>query len=151
MRKTYTISREPSGQAYRDLIGHAATRSKFFGVIQRDEDPRADASRLASIAQDLEERSRLSAWPGTVLLGGEATCSTYRTSPRSVAFLKEVVNSLYSWTTPLPEDLHFVRTDGTVFLGTISHEADAFLELDDSEAADFRRSLPSIEIVADVG
>lgn len=149
MKKTYTILNEPSSQAYRDLVEHAAARSKFFGVIQRDEESRADASMLAPITQDLEEWSRVSAWPGTILLDGEAICSKYRLSPRSVALLKEVVSSLYSWITPFPEDLHFIRTDGTVFLGTIAHEADAFLELDDIEAADFRRSLPSIEIVAD--
>ncbi|MBX3128286.1 MAG: hypothetical protein KF718_16295 [Polyangiaceae bacterium] len=51
-----------------------------------------------------------------------------------VEILVRASDSLYGWQQPqLPEDLAFLRTDGSTVLGTVAHEEDGWLELADQE------------------
>jgi hypothetical protein len=85
-----------------------------------------------------------SEWPGTKLgdgKGDSALIRYYNINSESVKLLTEFSSSLYAWSRwadpPLPEDLGFVRSDGRTFLATISHEEDAWLELDEEELKEF--------------
>lgn len=120
----------------------------MFGLVVRNEVSMPESSVFGSIHKDLVSRSLVCEWPGTKLINEDAVCVRFRFSEPSVRFLKSV-DGLYSWQAPLPEDLHFVRWDGTILLASIAHEQDAFVNLDESELLDFRRLLPEIEISAD--
>lgn len=57
--------------------------------------------------------------------------------------LADAATSLYAWRQPeLPEDLAFLRADGSVVLATIAHERDAFMELAPHEAARASDAVP---------
>jgi hypothetical protein len=67
---------------------------------------------------------------------GSATEDRYlfRLDAVSLDVLASSAESLFDWVWPrLPEDLHFVRTDGTTVLGTIAQEDDAWLVLTAAE------------------
>jgi hypothetical protein len=54
-------------------------------------------------------------------------------------------DGLYGWQQPaLPEDLALLRDDGTVILGSICHEHDAYLELSDEEYEALATTIPEI-------
>jgi len=70
-------------------------------------------------------------WPGTVLSGNRsATLHEYRCTGDLANLLSSLANGLYDWVEPqLPEDLGFLRLDGSTWLASIAHERDAFFEL----------------------
>jgi hypothetical protein len=87
---------------------------------------------------DVREQSE---WPGTRLFGHTASVTHFDLNDESVALLKSVSNSIFGWRTPkLPEDLCLLREDESVWLGSISHERDAWLEVTESELAAIRKS-----------
>ena len=69
-------------------------------------------------------------WPGTILDGDKAVVYRYRAGTELIKALKILADGLYSWQHPhLPEDLCFLRSDGTPWLASIADEGDAYLEL----------------------
>jgi hypothetical protein len=65
-------------------------------------------------------------WPGTRLVGGGTSVRyTYRLCPE-LEVLTSAASDLFEWVNPaLPEDLHFLREDGSTALGNIAQEDDA--------------------------
>jgi hypothetical protein len=60
------------------------------------------------------------------------------------------VDGLFSWLAPnLPEDLALMRPDGNVWLASIAHEMDAYVELADEEHRTLTARLPSLELRAE--
>ncbi len=81
-------------------------------------------------------RRRGDAWPGTQLIGETAEIVTIAPTRMVTEVLADAAPGLYDWRQPaLPEDLAFLRADGSVLLATITHERDAFMELAPHEAA----------------
>lgn len=70
-------------------------------------------------------------------------------SNESMAVLASVPG-LYSWRQPeRPEDLCLLRRDGSPWMGSIAHERDSFLELEEAEMVDLRAGVPGLELASD--
>ncbi|WP_157181531.1 hypothetical protein [Actinopolymorpha alba] len=55
-------------------------------------------------------------------------------APESLEELLTATDDLFKWVNPdLPEDLHFLRVDGSTVLGSVAQEEEAWLELDEVE------------------
>jgi hypothetical protein len=87
---------------------------------------------LRSVADESE-------WPGTQLSGHTATVYRYQLSVDFLALLKTRSRGLFDWVSTwnsnreLPEDMAIYRSDGSVLLGSIAHECEAWLELTPDE------------------
>jgi len=77
----------------------------------------------------------LNQWPGTTKVAlSDATRYVFRLTPATSRVLASSASSLFEWHNPrLPEDLHFLRADRSVVLGSVAHENYAWLELADEE------------------
>jgi hypothetical protein len=81
-------------------------------------------------------------WFGTKLLGDKAWVYTFRLCPEAITLVAEASLALFSWLQPdLPEDLCFVRFDGTPWLVSISHERDGYFLISDAESEAFPPNL----------
>ena len=78
----------------------------------------------------------IDAWPGTIRLpGGGSDRYLYSLNAEVIAALAETASSIFEWHhRALPDDLHFLRANGTVFFASIGHEDDAWLEMALGEA-----------------
>lgn len=146
-RRIYTLTLEPRGDMYRLLLEVALSMVTVAGVVSRP------GMRMAASADDA--LSRLAAfridesegleWPGTRLLGKPARIYRHRYCLELVEVLCELATGLYDWCAPaLPEDLFLVRSDDSEWLATISHEADSYLKLDDTEFEAIVEKMPNL-------
>jgi hypothetical protein len=147
VRKTFSFVEEPKGETYRALVDYAATRCDKVLLVVRGSlplDPSAEAA-LNRLSAYLHMSSDRSEWPGTTLISGTARVLQYRLSEGCAAALKECAVGLYSWRQPLlPEDLCFLRSDGSPFLVSIAHERDGYLELSEAEMQRLLADIPRL-------
>jgi hypothetical protein len=148
-RATYYLKSEPAGALYRALLEEAVARAAVGYLIVRTG---ADLDQSARDLQNRLQRERtfrrnVAEWPGTTLLaGGRATMAEYRCSKRLLDALMSVTDRLYAWRHPrLPEDLGFLRADGSVWLATIAHEGEGFMSLTSAERGDLAERRPDLE------
>ena len=81
-----------------------------------------------------------------MLAEGEARIVNYQASSSVVQELETSTGGLYDWIVPhRPEDLGFRRRDGSVWLASIAHERDAWLELELNELKELHEAYPEIE------
>ena len=147
MKSEFAILGDCSGQTYVELLEFVAERSSLFYLVDQQNIPISESAFLRSASTFIHETSSSSEWPGTKLLGfpGElprqASIHYFAINPESIRLLSQTTDCLYGWLSSeqpcLPEDLGFIRADGTVVLATVSHEHIAWLELEESECADF--------------
>jgi hypothetical protein len=135
-RLVYSFVREPRGAEYRALIRAIATLSAEVMLVVQDN--LGLEVQGGQVLQDLQGsligETRSSSWPGTTLIGHEASVFRFRVDENVVAVLTRVAEGLYDWRQPTrPEDPCFLRSDGTAILSTIAHERDAVLEIDGPE------------------
>jgi hypothetical protein len=146
---TVDLVDEPSGETYTRLLDWCSARSDRIVLVRRSKTPLTP--RAESLLRDLESYCtsvESNAWPGTTLLGDTATVLTYETTSPVLAALESSCDRLYGWTHPeLPEDLSFVRADGTPLLVTIAHERDGYLELTREEYDLLMRTLAELRTV----
>lgn len=92
-------------------------------------------------------RRNVTEWPGTQLFSKkEVELVEFRLAPECLEYLSRIARGLYSWTFPaLPEDLHFVRHDGTPWLVSIAHERDAYFVIDETEQTELVQALPWLD------
>jgi hypothetical protein len=146
MRRVFNFINEPRGDVLRRLMGAVAALSTSSILVIRDELGLSDTamSLLSALEPHLVERQRSSSWPGTSLLDEKATVIRFLHS----AVLDQLLSAaegLYEWQQPsLPEDLAFLRDDGTALLASISHEQDAFLEVSDDEYQALVQQVPEL-------
>ena len=140
------IVSEPTNSIYGQLLDLALEFCETFSLVWRDQ------LDFNTEARELEERLQLwllsetrgSIWPGTELIGHKATIRFYQLNAKSVEVLVSV-GGLYGWLAPSkPEDLALYSSDGTVWLGSITHERDAWLELPEQDAAAVRLRIQKI-------
>jgi len=77
------------------------------------------------------------------------TAMIYTLLPNATAWsvIAASAQGLYDWQHPrLPEDLCFLRRDGSPWLGTVAHERDAFLDVDDSELVELLAAVPQLSV-----
>lgn len=145
---TYEFHVEPAGDGYRDLLaGLAAIATRSYLIVRHSIPPCvAIAEVLSTLSPHLIRSEIVGSWPGTQLLGPKATMHTYRVGPAYTSALLSVSDRLYAWQQPaLPEDLGFLRDDGTWILSTIAHESDGRLEVSESEWRRLVSLVPGIE------
>jgi len=129
---------EPVGSAYKELIKLCSDYCDRFLLVRRSSvglSPHG-LKLLEQLHPELIAENLSRTWPGTILLGEKAQVLFFRVSESSLQVL-EGADSLFAWTQPdLPEDLCFLRSDGTAFMTTIAHERDCYLELSKEELQD---------------
>lgn len=143
----YRIGREPAGDRYRSLIDAGLQHGDILLLIVRPRTELTQAGRelLAKLEPYLIDASEKSEWPGTQLFGSAVTVYKFRFNFESAERIKDAATRLYDWVHPeLPEDPCILRSDGTPWLVTISHERFACLELTESELEELKRTAPSL-------
>lgn len=143
---------EPRGVLYRGLVEWLTPRSAEVWLIVRDEDLQDQSveDTLNGLGRWQRSAHSVSEWPGTQLLGGTARCYRFDCTPSVAAVVSRLVDGLYDWQQPeLPEDLSFIRKNGSPLLSTIAHEREAFLELTPEEEAELRIELPAVFALLD--
>lgn len=132
---------------YRELLQQAQRHAARALVVVRREEQLSDSARAAlkALAPFGVEERITDHWPGTVLYGSTARVKEFQLSGGAVGVLSTAAVGLFDWLHPnLPEDLCFLRADGTTWLTSIAHEHDAFLELSEAELDDLRQASPTI-------
>lgn len=151
MISSYTLLAPTDGSGYETLVRTLSGLCAFCTLAVRDFDRTNEtvATFLKKIGKYEVNKVAVQAWPGTQLLGDStADLHQYRISDDLITLLASEVPSIFSWATPnLPEDLCFYREDGSVMLGTISHERDCFLVISDSELASLQQKVPFLDVM----
>lgn len=137
MKTIYSLRRNWARGEYLSLVDTAQDHCVFFLLVVR----RFHQASAVGVLKRLEPFTigsfEAKRWPGTKLLGEEtATVHKFRLCRESGEVLKEVANALWDWLGPAyPEDLSFLREDGSPWFASICHEKDAFFKLTDEEKA----------------
>jgi hypothetical protein len=142
------VTREPKGREYERLLQLAVRRCKTASVVVRPTVDLASSGEqfLRSLEGHLVGVRDVSEWPGTVLHGHSAKLYEIALDDWLVDALARP-GRLYAWVQPsLPEDLCFYRADGSSWLATIAHEADAYLELSAAELTELRTAIPNLSV-----
>lgn len=115
-------------------------------VVQEDMPFSANGQEvLRRLSPFLREAGQSAEWPGTKLLGRKGQVYHYNLVPECAGILEASVDSLYDWLQPeRPEDLCFLRPDGSALLTSIAHERDYFLSLSDADISRIRRECPDL-------
>ena len=119
-------------------------------LVIRSRDDSASHS-LQGLNQYLVSEQQASEWPGTHLLPlmgrtQTGTVLTYSYSAAVASILGDLADGLYQWLSPeLPEDLALLREPDNVWLASVAHEADGWLELTMDEHAVLLSRVPGLE------
>lgn len=148
-RPIYDIKAWPTGSAYEALV--RATASVSFGVgfvIRPSERHLSTLARsvLEELTSELISSQDVWSWPGSDLLSTSPPYahSVYRCGANAVELLVSAAHSFGDWVNPhLPEDLHFLREDGSVVLGSVAQERFLWAELSGDEFATWSQGLPA--------
>jgi hypothetical protein len=150
----YDFTEEPAADLLRSLLIEASEIATTCGfVVQADFPTNQRATRLATeLHSYLKTKEEVASWPGTQLYGERRAIHYEYTFSQYVAgLLLEAADGLYDWVAPdLPEDLHLLRQDGSVFLGSVAHERDAWLETEEDEFARLAQSVPRLDKIVTV-
>lgn len=134
---SYKLKSQPNGRYYYKLLDFLGSISKEFILVKNEQLEFNENAKLLlnSLSSNLLKKSFSNEWPGTRLLGRDkAEILHFKANQNSVDILKKYSNSLFDWLSPkLPEDLAFFREDGSLILGSITHEKDYWLDLRDEE------------------
>lgn len=138
---TYDIIEEPCNGDYVQLITFCAARASTGLVVVSE--PQALAPTALRFLQALSpfsvETKAASEWPGTKLFGRSSWVYRFRVDIDSCELIIRAAGRLYDWVEPnLPEDLCLLRRSADPILVTISHESDAYLQLEQGEAAELQ-------------
>ena len=104
------------------------------------------ADALARLRKHEVSTREVAEWPGTTLWGGStAQLTEYSLNAELATDLAALAEGLYDWQQPdLPEDLGFLRLDGSAWLASIAHERDAYFVVSAEEEIELRALLPGV-------
>ena len=143
----YALQREPKDRTYHQLIDFVvAAGATGLLVVRRHPQPGPSCERFVEgLASCIVSSSEQAEWPGTRLLDDVATVYRISLDYGSGELLKYAVDGLYEWQHPnLPEDFGALRADGSTLLGSIAHERNAWLSLNDLEFEKLRHGWPAL-------
>lgn len=140
-RRTLEIGAEPRGRTYHDVFYRAlpwcAELVLVVVPLSGGGDPLLPEGRgvLSELSPYLRSASYASEWPGTRLDGGAAGhVHRYHLTPPVLDVVTSATDRLFGWRSPgLPQDIALMRSDGSPFLVTVTHQEWAALELDADE------------------
>lgn len=147
---TYSFAEEPTGALYDGLLGIAANQAARVGlIVQKRNNPPAGMHRVLDMLHPYVVKVEdVTEWPGSRLLATTQERRVYQLTDPVKRILTQVARGLFDWENPdLPDDLHVMRADDSTWLGSIAHEADAWLELTSAELAEISLKAPSIAAI----
>ncbi len=133
----YSFKEEPKHKIYYSLLDFLKTVANEFILVKRMQlefDNNAEAL-LKELSSNLLNKIQANQWPGTKLLG-QANAEIYRfkVNLKSIDILKRYSKGLSDWLAPkLPEDLNFFRKDSDLIFGSVIHEKEYWLDLNEAE------------------
>ena len=133
---TVDVEEEPKGAVYESLLRIAlGFCNQALLVVRPGIGLSASAQDLlTALALNQFQRTAETEWPGTRLFGETADVYRFRYDGYLIDRLGRATDRLYQWQQPdLPEDLCLLRPDGRPWLSSISHEQDAWLEIERDE------------------
>lgn len=148
-RITFDIIEEPCGEIYRGILDCAAQRCDSFELVTRPSLPLTESAMvfLLEAKPFMLRREERGEWFGTKLTDDTATVHGFKMCPETISLLKSASDSLFSWLQPdLPEDLCLIRSDGTPWLVTISHERDGYFQISHEEKSILTLKVPDLAI-----
>jgi hypothetical protein len=140
---------EPSGDVYRALLAFAEQTGSLFSLVWRAQFDFSEPAYAVdqALASELVSSTSTDSWPGTRLLGHQATVNLYKLSPSALTVLASP-GRLFGWTVPdYPEDLAFYAAPGRPWLGSIAHEQDAFVYPDQIDVPTLLTAVPGLALV----
>lgn len=144
----YILKSEPKNSYFYQLVDLLKIISKHFILIKRDQLYFNDgiSSLLEKLSIHLVNKTFSNEWPGTELLDQDkAIIYRYKVNDDTINILKKHSNSLFDWIAPgLPEDLCFFREDDTVILGSITHEKEYWIDLNEAELEIATKKFPNL-------
>jgi hypothetical protein len=146
-KRTLSFTDEPRGSIYQHVLeASLADASIVYVVLRESVDVSAMARRcLTKLEPFLMSNQMVREWPGTALFSGEAHRLSYHWNDSCRRVLASCAEGLYEWLQPeRPEDLGLLRSDGSVWLASVAHERDAWLELEFAECDRLLRVCPEI-------
>lgn len=150
MRRSYTIVSEPVDVGYSSLLKFLFKHSTQCDIVVQASCHSSDSAQafLDSVRPYLADDHMQSSWPGTVLGDGSmALVQAYSLEWPFIEAMTTAADGLYEWLSPdLPENPAFYRSDGTVLLGTTTHERDAFLNLTQAEHSELVEAAPQLSL-----
>lgn len=132
---------------YRALLGRAERLSASFLLVVRHETLDTGGQEVVDALRPflVEEREQ-SEWPGTLLFGNTATVPYYLANHESLRILERSASSVFEWQQPeRPEDLCFLRHDGSAWFLSIAHEGYACFDLLEAESIELRALLKDLK------
>jgi len=155
-RSAYKIVSGFSGEGYRSLLRAVGRISSWFGVIEMGS-PKYYSDLAQRLLNDLVpyliDIEQVRSWPGTQTVGLRAeTRLLFAATQESVEMLIRSSSCLWDWVnTAYPDDLHFLRQDKSVVLGSTWCTEFAWLELDPQEFKIVRGQLSADVTLANIG
>jgi hypothetical protein len=141
-RIIFNLLREPRKAAYEMLIDASFKFCNTFLLVAKD--GVNSLGVLKSLEPFLVKKSKENEWPGTKSTNPELVFR-FRLEEGSSQILKEAVDRLYGWQQPThPEDLCFLRPDGSPWFVSISHEFESYFEMTQEEKDLFSAQVPEI-------
>lgn len=155
---TLNIRTEPKKEAYRRIIDLALTFCDQALLVTRDTiNLTQHGSKLLAQLEPfiLRKISKSTQWPGTILHCNDlfpdntATVYYFRLCTESARVLKDSVEGLFSWRQPeYPEDLCLIRSDGSPWLVSITHEEECYFQLTVQEKDKLLVDVPALDWVS---
>jgi hypothetical protein len=134
--KSITLEKIGQMETYSKVVERVLRHARFCSLVVRSTSHLSENGRLflKTAEPSLAEKLEVNEWPGTKLVEGTASLYRFSVTPSFAALFSASSENLGAWVQPeLPEDPAFYRGDGTLIMGSVSHEGDAFLELRDEE------------------
>ncbi|KNE19368.1 hypothetical protein [Virgibacillus pantothenticus] len=145
----YKVKVNPKNLIYKQLIDLAFNYCDTFHLVIRKDmgKIRHLKKMLLKIKPSLIELREESEWASTILDDETAYVYYYNTQDATTQdFIKNNVDSLYSWEQPeLPEDLSFFK-NGEVWLATSSHENECYIFPTNQNEIDNLQNINGLEL-----
>ena len=132
-----TFGAEPKGRAFHELLCVFVGRAASFGLVLDDPTPRAETQALLAALRSKtlrEEETRR--WPGVEVpeWARASVLYTFSYDADVADVLFAHCPDLFGWQQHrLPCDFHLLAPDGSVLLGSLTAEDDAWVELSPNE------------------
>ena len=142
---SYTLCRRLDRKNYAALFDFAAAKGAYALLVIREGEELSSYGKnlIEKLAPFLISQDLVSEWPGTLLFDHKALSLKYEITCACAEILKAASPGLYHWLAPrLPEDLCFLRQDGSPWFVSIAHEKDSYFSLDTREYDLLLKSLP---------
>jgi hypothetical protein len=133
---------------YHSVLAIAVQQASQFIIIVRTPLSQRGTEMIKSLDNYLLISHTTREWPGTSS-STEVLLKKYRLHAVSASLLARA-ETIWDWLNPeMPEDLSFLRADGTPWFVSITHERDAYFKLSESERSFVAKAIEPIPLHRD--